>query len=136
MKVVLDTNVLVSALLKPYSKPASILNLILSQKLSLCCDARILQEYREVLARPKFEFPENQTRMLVDHMWNIAEKVTPSIVVDYLADLDDAIFLEVAISAKALFLITGNIKDFGTKKHASVEILTPDTFLKRLALNT
>lgn len=135
MKVVLDTNVLVSALLKPYSKPATILSLILNHKLTICCDTRIMQEYREVLTRPKFKFPENQTRILLDHIWNISEKIIPSIVVDYLVDQDDAIFLETAISAKAQFLITGNIKDFGRKMHDSLEILTPDSFLKKLVSN-
>jgi uncharacterized protein len=53
MLIVLDTNVLVSALLKRESKPAAILNAILENQIELAVDQRILEEYREVLHRPK-----------------------------------------------------------------------------------
>lgn len=49
MKIVVDTNVVVSGLLKPQSNPAEILNLILSRQVVLCADSRIINEYREVL---------------------------------------------------------------------------------------
>ena len=56
MKVVIDTNVLVSALLKPYSKPATILNMIIAGQIIPCFDARIFNEYERVLVRKKFGF--------------------------------------------------------------------------------
>ncbi len=58
MKIVLDTNVLVSGLLTPYGAAAEIVRLIASGVLSVCYDTRILLEYQEVLARPKFQFME------------------------------------------------------------------------------
>ncbi|MBN1308985.1 MAG: putative toxin-antitoxin system toxin component, PIN family [Chitinispirillaceae bacterium] len=56
MTAVLDTNVLVSALLNPYGTPSSILNLIIKEKIILAYDVRILCEYEEVLHRPRFDF--------------------------------------------------------------------------------
>jgi uncharacterized protein len=53
MRVVLDTNVLVSAFLKPRSKPAKILRLILQGNLEIIINEPILSEYQEVLTRPK-----------------------------------------------------------------------------------
>ena len=53
MKIVLDTNVLVSSLLNPDGSPAKILNLILSEKIILLYDNRILNEYYDVLKREK-----------------------------------------------------------------------------------
>jgi len=53
VKVVVDTNVIVSGILKPESPPAKILNLVLSEKLLICADSRIISEYRNVLLREK-----------------------------------------------------------------------------------
>src|SRR5713226_6168925 len=56
MRVVLDTNVVVSGLLRRHGNPAFILRLAFERKVELALDERILQEYEEVLARPKFRF--------------------------------------------------------------------------------
>lgn len=56
MLAVLDTNVVVSGLLKPYSSAGYIVRLVAEGALQVAYDARILLEYREVLARPKFGF--------------------------------------------------------------------------------
>jgi len=56
MRIVLDTNVLVSALINPYGKPAAVLNAILSRLVFLCYDARIIDEYERVLRRRRFQF--------------------------------------------------------------------------------
>ena len=56
MLVVIDTNVLVSALWSKNGAPAKIISLVLQGKLIPCYDYRILSEYRTVLARPKFGF--------------------------------------------------------------------------------
>ncbi|MBH0201413.1 MAG: putative toxin-antitoxin system toxin component, PIN family [Nitrospira sp.] len=68
MKVVVDTNVLVAGLLSPFGPPGEILRMVASGTLRLCVDARILTEYEEVLARPKFRFNTEQTRALIDHI--------------------------------------------------------------------
>lgn len=54
MKIVLDTNVLVSAFLKPRSKPARIMRLVLQGDIQIIVNEHILAEYLEVLKRPKF----------------------------------------------------------------------------------
>ena len=56
MKVVLDTNVLVSGFLNPYNPPGALVLYAAEGRLQLCYDARILSEYRDVLLRPKFGF--------------------------------------------------------------------------------
>ena len=56
MRIVLDTNVLVSALLSPHGAPAAVLQLVVTGRVVLCFDARVLSEYREVLRREKFDF--------------------------------------------------------------------------------
>jgi putative PIN family toxin of toxin-antitoxin system len=70
VKVVLDTNVIVSALINPYGAPASILGLVLEEKIELCYDTRILIEYRDVVMRPKFGFVQTE----MDY-WNTLRKL-------------------------------------------------------------
>ena len=55
MKVVVDTNVLISGLLTPHGPPAEIVRMVLNGNLRVCYDLRILDEYSEVFARPKFD---------------------------------------------------------------------------------
>ncbi len=112
MNVVLDTNVLVSALWSADSKPAAIVNAVISGKHTACYDYRILEEYTNVLRRPKFGFSDWQVDWLMESM----EKNGISVVPDPLPDLvfpdeEDRKFLEVAKFCFAP-LITGNIRHF------------------------
>lgn len=56
MKIVLDTNVIVSGLLKSQGNPAEVLTLALAGAVQVCYDKLIFAEYAEVLARPRFKF--------------------------------------------------------------------------------
>ena len=62
MKIVLDTNVLVSGLLQSQGNPAQVLSLVLAGAVQICHDERILAEYKEVLARPRFKFEPKRIR--------------------------------------------------------------------------
>jgi len=132
MRVVLDTNVLVSALLRSDSKPAAILNLITNQELNLLVDDRILGEYREVLRRPKFGFDENAVDDVVAFLDGIAEWVIASPLNMSIPDPGDLMFLEVALSGAADVLITGNKPDYG-RPPKELKIQSPNEFLKDFA---
>jgi predicted nucleic acid-binding protein len=62
MKVVLDTNVVVSGLLQPKGNPAQVLAVALAGAVQVCYDQRVLAEYAEVLARPRFKFDPARVR--------------------------------------------------------------------------
>jgi hypothetical protein len=68
MNVVVDTNVLISGLLRPFSPPGEIVRLVASGALHLCLDGRLLAEYNEVLHRPKFQFDADQVEVLIDQI--------------------------------------------------------------------
>ena len=98
-RVVLDTNILVSALLQPQSLPARVfLTTIAGNTLQLCESGEIYAEYEEVLRRPRF----NRTEAVIEHtirqngFW-----VRPSEQVRACSDPDDNIFLECAQVARA-----------------------------------
>lgn len=126
MRIVLDTNVLVSALLNPNGAPAAVLAGVLSGGITLLLDNRILFEYEEVLNRPTFGFDIGETRALLDFLGAESENVLAPPVSIELADPGDTPFYEGAVSANARFLVTGNLKHYPEKEW----IVSPRHFLK------
>jgi uncharacterized protein len=115
MRVVLDTNVLVSALINPGGIPATILNLLLNGKTTVLYDNRILEEYKDVLSRQKFHFKKNLILNLIDYVRQEGEFVAAEPIRLPSISEDDKMFYEVAITGRAEFLITGNKRHFPTE---------------------
>ncbi len=131
MRIVLDTNVLVSGLLNPNGVPAQVLASIRSGKVTVLVDERILYEYRNVLRRKKFDFDEGLTDELIAYLDRFGEYIVADPLKINLPDSDDLPFLEVAVSGDADALVTGNKKDF-SKSPKGVRILIPAEFLGSL----
>ncbi len=112
MRLVVDTNVLVSALLSPHGRPARILDWTLAGELTLLVDDRVLDEYRRVLQRTKFGFDPRDLRTLLAALASLAEHVTAVPLDLELPDPDDLPFLEIAACAQADALVTGNARHF------------------------
>ena len=111
MLIVLDTNILVSALWSRNGTPAQILSLVLSGACAVCFDHRILEEYRTVLSRPKFHLTQSDVDDLLKEIEQSGISVLPNLIAEDFADKSDRKFLEVARFCNA-FLITGNMKHF------------------------
>jgi putative PIN family toxin of toxin-antitoxin system len=129
LKIVLDTNVLVSALLKPNSVPGRILDLVVARQVVVAMDHRIFVEYRDVLYRPEFGLPRKEVADLLDFLWYSSERVQASELTTQLPDPEDRMFIEVAVRSFADALVTGNIKQFPTSQRHGVHVLTPRQFL-------
>jgi putative PIN family toxin of toxin-antitoxin system len=112
IRVVIDTNIIVSALLQPLGPPAQVFLLALSGSIQLCITGEVYAEYEEVIRRPRFRRDES---VIVAALDSIREKgfwVRPTETVRACADPDDDIFLECAQAARAAYLVTGNTKHF------------------------
>ena len=129
MRVVIDTNVLVSGLLSPFGPPGVIVGLITTGSLCLCHDARVLAEYNEVLRRPAFPFAEEEVAALMAQIRAGGELVAAKPLPLRLPDPDDEPFLEVAAAAMAEFLVTGNLKHFPRDRRQGVRVVSPREFL-------
>lgn len=129
MKVVLDTNVVVSGLLSPFGAPGEIVRMVASGALEICYDARILSEYRDVLLRPKFAFDQVHVDYLLDQIIACGYVVGSKPLVERLADPDDESFLEVTLAGEARCLVTGNLKHFPAKKRQGVMVISPAGFI-------
>jgi uncharacterized protein len=130
MLVVLDTNILVSALLSPFGPPARVLDLVLSGDIRVAYDDRLLAEYREVLARPKFGFAPEEVAAVLAYLESDGERVTARPLACELPDPDDLPFLEVAAEAGAT-LITGNAMHYPETLRGAVQVFAPREFIKR-----
>lgn len=128
MKVVLDTNVLVSGLLNPYGAPGLIVVQVAEGRIRLCYDARIISEYSEVLRRPRFGFAASNVESLLDQIQHEGYPTAAVPLPTPLPDRDDEPFLEVAVSGGAAYLVTGNTRHFPPNLRQGVKVVTPQEF--------
>ncbi len=132
MRVVIDTNVMVSGVLNPHGPPGRILDALLSGTITVLHDDRILSEYREVLFRPNFGFARLDVETLLAFVESAGEHISAGPLSLVLPDLDDLPFLEVAISGHADALISGNLKHFKPRRGSlPMPVLAPADFLRR-----
>jgi len=112
IRVVLDTNVVVSAHLNSQGYERHVLDLVLARRLQLAASEAILSEYAGVLARPKFKMEERQLRRSLGMLRDTAKLVNPHHSLKIAPDPDDNRFLECAEAARADFLVTGDERHF------------------------
>ena len=129
MKIVLDTNVLVSSVLSPRGTCAEIISLAISQSVKLCVDPRILLEYEEVLQRPKFGLDSTQVLIILGYVEDTSQIYSAPPLPTTLPDAKDQAFIEVAHTANVDALVTGNIKHFPESLRHGVAVLTPREFV-------
>ncbi|RYZ50104.1 MAG: putative toxin-antitoxin system toxin component, PIN family [Chitinophagaceae bacterium] len=135
MRLILDTNVLVSALIQR-NYPYFIVDRILADNsLQLCLSEQLFAEYVAVLEREKFSrFPDFHFRaqsLLVD-IEGRALKFTTSVRLNIISDPADNRLLELAETCQANYLVTGNTKDFSMSEYKGTKILSPKEFFELL----
>ncbi|MGH7815441.1 MAG: putative toxin-antitoxin system toxin component, PIN family [Candidatus Binataceae bacterium] len=112
IRVVLDTNVVVSAHLNGAGLEALVFDLATAGRVRLCVSASILEEYAEVLSRDKFKLPSELLAKSLARVRAAAQLVVPRRSVAAASDPADNRFLECAEAARAGYLITGNRRHF------------------------
>ena len=129
-KIILDTNVIVSSLIQK-NYPFLIVEHCIEGNASICLSSEILQEYIEVLNRPKFskfyDFKTN-ANFLITRLSEMAELFEPKSKLDLIKDAPDNRLLELAQIAKAHFIITGNTNDFKLDNFEGTKIVTPKEY--------
>ena len=112
MRLVLDTNVLVSGLLNPYVCAGTDCQLGGGRRVVSYFDACIFSEYRDVLLRPAFGFRIEHVEALLEEIRSGGTSVAARPLSHRLPDQDDEPFLEVAPTAAAEYLVTGNVRHY------------------------
>lgn len=136
MRIVIDTNVLVSALITPGRSAAKLLeeHVLIDddgRAITLLLDERIVAEYREVLGRARFGFEPNLVDDLVAALEAVATFVDAPELGATPTPADDRPFLEVAVAGGAAVIVTGNKRHF--PETGRIEVLGPAELLARLS---
>jgi putative PIN family toxin of toxin-antitoxin system len=130
LRVILDTNVVVSGLLSEIGPPGLIVDLLTAGEIAAVYDARILAEYREVLVRPRLRLPVAAIDSFLAYLERRGLAVVAPPWPHRLTDEADETFLAVAAFARAP-LVTGNLRHFPARSRAGVEVVSPRELLDR-----
>ncbi len=134
IRAVIDTNVLVSGLISPNGNEAMIVLAINQGHVRACVSAAILEEYAEVLERPKFSFPPDEVAAVLAMFRSTGELSHPTGPAPALPDRDDSKFLHCAEAAKAEYIVTGNKRHFPQNACGAVSVVSAGELLDRITL--
>jgi putative PIN family toxin of toxin-antitoxin system len=112
LRLVIDTNVVVSGALKPEGLQRTTLLLAITKPARFYVSRPILEEYADVLLRPELAIRKGARQQLLQLIRNNSHIVIPSRRLEVASDPDDNVFLECADAARADYLITGNQRHF------------------------
>ena len=136
IRVVLDTNVLVAALLTPAGNPAQLVEAVRSHQLAPAYSSAILTEYKEVLARPKFGFTPEEIQGLIQLIQSVGTGIEPhpalSKSIPLSPDPDDNHVILCAVASQAEYIVTGNAKHFPLSAYGSARVMQPREMLEEL----
>ena len=106
--------------------------MIVSGAMHVCYDARLLAEYRLVLARPKFRFDQPHIRSVLEQIQAKGELVAAVPLKGSVAHESDRPFAEVAVAARAEYLVTGNSRHFPDSSYGAARVVAPADLIELL----
>lgn len=131
MRVVLDTNVFISAVLG--GKLGVVLDEWKAGKFTLIVTDSVAAEYIDVINRPKFKIPSDEIVGVTDYLLDTAEFVTSAEEIFAItADPTDNKFLEAAIAGQVDFIVSGDNHLLSLGTFREIPIITPRNFLNHL----
>ena len=129
-RIVIDTNIIVSALKSRNGAANRLLSVIDEDKYISCLSVPLLFEYEEILRRIFPEMPQEDSDSLLDYICKQSIK-SPIYYLwrPILRDPKDDMVLELAVASSADFIVTYNVKDFFAAKDFGIEIASPKDIL-------
>jgi len=127
-RVILDTNVIVSALLAASAPRDILFHTVFGRDVDVCISDAVFEEYEDVLRREKFARYRGfslRAEIVLDKIERIGNLYFPERKVELLTDLSDNKFLELAVISRADFIITGNRLDFNLNEFEGTRIVSP-----------
>jgi len=132
LRLVLDTNIIVSAALKPDGLQRTVLLLAMTRPARLFVSSPILSKYRMVLSRPELKIRKGLRQQFLQRIKDNSHLASPSRQIRVTRDPDDNVFLECADAARADFLVTGNLRHF-PRFWKQTKIVTSREFITLIA---
>ena len=125
IRVVLDTNVILSAIIFG-GKPRTILENVIRGNIRLCISEAILNELKRVLNRPKFHYPVEIIRLIMSELTSIGELIDPTARISIIrTDPEDNRILECAVEAGVDYIVTEDLHLLELGKYENIRIVTP-----------
>ena len=128
MRILLDTNVIISALLFG-GKPRTILQSVIRKQYSAVTSPVLLSELADVL-RKKFLYSNGGVAAVDQQIRKQCDIVLPKETIDILADMPDNRVLEAAVEGECDVIVTGDADLLALKKYRNIQILSPEEFLR------
>ena len=132
LRLVIDTNVVVSAALKPDGLQRTVLLLAITKPARLYVSDAVFAEYRDVLARPELKIRKGLRQQLLELIRSRSHFVSAWRRLEATSDPEDNIFLECADAARADYLVTGNARHF-PRFWKRTKVITPREFITAVA---
>ena len=132
LRLIVDTNIIVSAALKPDGLQRTILLLAITKPARLYVTEEIITEYSDVLSRAELKIRKGLRQQLLQLIRNHAYSVKPARPLQVTSDPDDNKFLECADAARADYLVTGNQQHF-PKFWKKTKVITSREFIDIVA---
>ena len=132
LRLVVDTNIIVSAALKPDGLQRTVFLLAMTKPASLYVTEEIIAEYHDVLSRAELKIRKGLRQQLLQLIQNHTHQVKPSRPLQVTNDPDDNKFLECADAARADYLVTGNQRHF-PKFWKKTKVITSREFIDIVA---
>lgn len=130
IKIVLDTNIIISAALSPQGNPAKIMGFVTNNyDATLYYNAAILAEYKKVLAYERLKIPADRQKAYLEAIQETGQVISPNKSDIAMPDESDRIFYDTAKAGNA-YLVTGNMKHYPTEPF----IVTPAQFIDLLEI--
>lgn len=133
LKVVIDTNTVISAPLSENSNPAKIFELILLEEINNFTSPEIVEEISEVFGRDKIKnrLPQDKINFIIDNFKKFSKSVKPRIKLNVIKDdADDNGILECAETAKADYIVSGDQHLLKLKNYKDIKIVSPKDFFE------
>jgi putative PIN family toxin of toxin-antitoxin system len=127
-KIILDTNIVVSALIQKSFPHLILHDLYIERKIELCISESLIAEYFEVLKRDKFSrFPDfiAMANWVLKDVNEHATLFYPKQKINIIKDAADNMLLELAVESGADYLVTGNTNDFTMSFYEKTKIVSP-----------
>ena len=128
IRLVLDTNVVVSGLLSPSGPPGLIIDLLTHRLIEVVYNDEILVEYTDVLQRRELKILPEASHALLEEIQGRGMTVVTAPWPVPVPDQSDSIFLATALAGQAM-LITGNVRHYPPHARLGVEVLSPRAFV-------
>ncbi len=130
MKIVIDTNIVVSGIVFG-GKPERLLRLAIKNDVEMCISSQILAEYDEIIARLSAKYPKRPKSITLKDLIDSASIVSPTQTVTVCRDNDDNKFIECVLAGKCLYIVSGDADLLDLKAYAGIEIVTVAEFFSR-----